>query len=409
MARQAYAEANLPRHPKKSVAQAAKAEVQGAIVDGVEGIAYPKPQKLGLYLGLALELVRRGNATQREMQVVCGGFVYFCLFRRPLLSALNSVWTFIEEGKKVPPVVRLPLPEKVVQELVRFCALAPMARMDFRLLCQGRVTASDASTSGGGACVSTGLTAYGAAAANAQVRGDVPEEHDFVQVLSIGLFDGVGCLRLACDVLGLPMGGHISVERSPEARRVIEAAFGDSVFVEDVELVTETMVQAWASRFSQVGLVLLGAGPPCQGVSGLNADRRGVMRDERSGLYRHVARIRKLLVQHFPWAQVRSIMESVASMERKDCAIMSEAFGAVPYKIDASGLSLARRPRLYWCDWELLPMEGVTISQVESPCAGEITMMSSWKQRLKPKITWNPGGISRTRRRGSQHSPRPGL
>lgn len=96
-------------------------------------------------------------------------------------------------------------------------------------------------------------------------------------------------------------------------------------------------------------------------------------------------------------------------MERKDCAIMSEAFGAVPYKIDASGLSLAQRPRLYWCDWELLPMEGVTISQVESPCAGEITMMSSWKQRLKPKITWNPGGISRTRRRGSQHSPRPGL
>ena len=90
IARQAYAEANLPRHPKKSVCQQTKAEVHGAIVDGVLGIAYPKPQKVGLYSGLALELLRRGVATQREMQVVCGGFVYFCLFRRPLLSALTQ-------------------------------------------------------------------------------------------------------------------------------------------------------------------------------------------------------------------------------------------------------------------------------------------------------------------------------
>ena len=36
-----------------------------------------------------------------------------------------------------------------------------------------------------------------------------------------------------------------------------------------VEEVTEVMVKEWSLRFSQVGLVLLGAGPPCQGVSGL--------------------------------------------------------------------------------------------------------------------------------------------
>ena len=32
------------------------------------------------------------------------------------------------------------------------------------------------------------------------------------QVLSVGLFDGIGALRVACDFLGLPVAGHVSVE-----------------------------------------------------------------------------------------------------------------------------------------------------------------------------------------------------
>lgn len=40
---------------------------------------------------------------------------------------------------------------------------------------------------------------------------------------------------------------------------------------------------------------------------------------------------------------------------------MSEAVDVVPYKMDAAGMTLAHRPRLYWCDWELLEMEGVHI------------------------------------------------
>ena len=268
--------------------QSSKAEIQGAIFDGQKGLAYPKPPKVHLYVQLALELLKRGQATQREMQVVCGGFVYFCLFRRPLLSALNAVWRFIEGFKAHPPVIRLALPQEVVVELVRFIALVPLARMDFRLVCQGDVTCSDASTTGGGACVSTQLTSYGVAASNATVRGDLPEQHDLLQVLTIGLFDGVGCLRLACDLLGLAVAGHISVEKEAAGRRVVEAAFGGSIFVEDVALVDEAMIQEWAGQFSQIGLILLGAGPPCQGVSGLNADKRGALRDCRSSLFFHM-------------------------------------------------------------------------------------------------------------------------
>ena len=161
------------------------------------------------------------------------------------------------------------------------------------------------------------------------------------------------------------------VERCAEGRRVVEAAFPGSIFVEDVALIDTDMVQTWACQFSQVGLVLLGAGPPCQGVSGLNADKRGALKDARSCLFQHVPRVKALLRRCFPWAQVRCIMESVASMDRRDRQIMSEAIVEIPFKVDACGISLAHRPRLYWCDWEILEMEGVTIHRQESPEWGD--------------------------------------
>lgn len=48
----------------------------------------------------------------------------------------------------------------------------------------------------------------------------------------------------------------------------------DTTPVGAVENITEEMVQQWAVKYSNVGVVLVGGGPPCQGVSGLNADRK---------------------------------------------------------------------------------------------------------------------------------------
>lgn len=52
--RATYETLGLPRHPKKAVTQEAKAEVQGAWVDGVLGHATPKVEKI-------LRYVRLGN------------------------------------------------------------------------------------------------------------------------------------------------------------------------------------------------------------------------------------------------------------------------------------------------------------------------------------------------------------
>ena len=144
-----YEKRGVPRNLKKAVSRSLVAEVQGAIIDGEKGLAYPKEQKLVKYLSSALSLLGQTSVSQREMQVVCGGLVYVSMFRRPLLGTLNSVWKFIEAFES-SMVKRLPLPAEVKFELGRFVAMVPMARIDFRLEMDPQVTCSDASCSGGG-------------------------------------------------------------------------------------------------------------------------------------------------------------------------------------------------------------------------------------------------------------------
>ena len=264
----------IPRHPKKAVQRSLRAEVQGAMVDGDKGCAYPKPDKILKYTQLALLMLDQGKCSQKQMQVVAGGLVYIATFRRALMGGLNHIWAFIEEFNKYPPVIRLEIPYLVELEISRFIALLPLARINFRALPNPQVTASDASTTGGGVTVSRGLTNLGRIATLCPSRGDVPELGEMTQVLTIGLFDGIGALRVAADAAGLPMAGHVSVEMDASASRVLESKFPATQFVSNVESVDLDMVRQWACQFSQVGLVILGAGPPCQGVSGLNADRR---------------------------------------------------------------------------------------------------------------------------------------
>ena len=334
--RSGYEAAGLPRHPKKSTVQQFQGEIQGAWLDGESGICLAKPSKAVKYVRLALELLKNGRASQKELQVVGGGLVYLSMFKRPALSGLNHIWRMIVQLDSKPKGLRIPLRCEVVIELARFLTFTPLMFMNFRCPFDSSVTASDASTQGGGVCVSYGLTDYGRMASQGKVR-----------------FDGISALRTALDVLNAPVAGHVSVEMQPESRRVVESYFPDSLFIEDVELITEQTVIEWSLRFSGVAIVVVGSGPPCQGVSGLNSDRRGALRDHRSRLFYHVPRVVKLVKKHFPWAQVHSLTENVSSMDPQDCQHMNEEFADEPWAIDAGGISLARRPRLYWISWDL--------------------------------------------------------
>eukprot|EP00438_Fugacium_kawagutii_P016411 Skav235392 [mRNA] locus=scaffold1262:478179:481154:- [translate_table: standard] len=389
--RAAYAASGLPRHPSKAVERRLQAEVQGAWIDGVKGTCGAKPSKILKYVGLTLQLIAQGKASQHELQVVTGGLVYISMFRRPMLSGLNSVWQAITSLDDRPPRFRAILPVSVVKELVRFVGLVPLAFMDFRAEFGEAVTASDASTTGGGLCVSRGLSPYGKAASESTVRGDVPEEHDFCQVLSLGLFDGIAGLRIALDALNLPIAGHISVEMNESANRVVEAFFPDTITVADIQQIDDATVIGWALKFSNVGVIIIGSGPPCQGVSGLNCDKKGALRDARSVLFKEVPRVSALMRKHFPWAQVHNLTENVASMSAEDCQTMNEEFQEEPWYIDSAGVSLCHRPRLYWVSWELLPGEGVEVwtgSDGRLPLRGEVKLHATVTESLYLEAGW---------------------
>ena len=92
----------------------------------------------------------------------------------------------------------------------------------------------------------------------------------------------------------------MSVEKEGTDEELLRPSSPTSLFHDDVKTVDEALVKVLALRFPSVSLVLLGAGPPCQGVSGLNASKKGALRDERSCLYQEVPSVRDLLKKAFP-------------------------------------------------------------------------------------------------------------
>eukprot|EP00438_Fugacium_kawagutii_P001410 Skav219710 [mRNA] locus=scaffold776:167537:175718:- [translate_table: standard] len=367
--RSMYDEWEVPRNLKKAVSRGSLVEVQGAQVDGQRGIAYPREVKLLKYAGAVLLLLTQAKVTQKQLQVVCGGLVYFTMFRRQLLGCLNAVWHFIESFNN-SSVATKPLPAQCRFEIVRLLALVPLARMNFRLPYHELVSCSDASSTGGGVCVSRGLTSLGGLVACGTLRGQLPVPRSEHRVLTIGLFDGIAALRVAADLIGLESCGHISVECNEAASRVVESHFPDVLVIKDVKLVTESVVRSWSLKYSQAALVIVAGGPPCQGVSGLNSDRKGALKDLRSCLFVHVSRILELVRREFPWAQVQGLMESVQSMDPVDRQMMSSSFGSQPW---ACG-----RPRLYWITWQLSSQAGAELVAPDSSNYGTITL-TAWQ------------------------------
>jgi len=97
--------------------------------------------------------------------------------------------------------------------------------------------------------------------------------------LCVGLFDGLGGLRLAlkkleprCFVVG-----YISSEVDKPAKRLVRKRWPGVTEWGDVSLVSAEMVDKVANMFlEQTDLVLIGAGSPCQDLSKLNVHRLGL-------------------------------------------------------------------------------------------------------------------------------------
>ena len=358
--RQVYGKLDVPVNEKKSNRSARQGEMQGGWIDGREGTICPKPDKFARYLRACWYLLQSKTSNLKRIQVVAGGLVYLFSYRRCLMSCLNEVWQFISSFEGNVSVWKA-IPDVVKKELFCCAALAPLSYMDLRLPFDALVSASDASETGGGLSVSTGVTDMGVQAAGKLVRGSYGLACDDVQLLVISLFDGIAACRVALDVLGAQVGAYVAVEADPCAKRVVESAFASVEFVNTVDEVTDEIVLSWARRFSRVGVVLISGGPPCQGGSGLGASKRGSESASNCRLHQEVPRIRDLAEKHFSWAKVFFLMESVSSMSDGDLASVTRSAGILPYELDACGLTPCRRNRLFWFNWQVSSEPGVEI------------------------------------------------
>ena len=227
------------------------------------------------------------------------------------MSCLNFICGFIQSFEESGPRVRS-IPGAVLSELMMLVSLLPLAHMDFRVEVSGVVTASDASLLGEGVCASHQVTNYGEQVAHGSFRGEIPREVPDGGVVCVGLFDGISALRVALEAVRAHVVLHVAVEPDESAKRVVETNFPAVIQIHRVEEVTPDLCREWAGRASTAKLVIVGAGPPCQGVSGLNANRVGAVADDRSCLHMLVKPIVSMLEKAFPWCPVHFLQESVA-------------------------------------------------------------------------------------------------
>ena len=371
-----YHEHSVPRNEKKAVSAASAAEMQGAWLDGERGICSPKGDKVARYLASLNFVLHQRQVSRKQMQMLAGGLIYMFSFRRPLMSILNEVWSFIvsfSDDKQFKP-----LPSKVIEELIAAFMLAPLSFINFRLPMNPTVTASDASEGGGGLCATTGLTDWGLSVSQGSIRGDKFEEFQEQGLLVISLFDGIGSLRVALDGLQAPLAGYVAIEKNEAATRVMESHFPSTLFYTDVTQITQDDLRSWAAKFPNCIGVLIAGGPPCQGVSSLNAAKKGAHADPRSSLHKVFDQIKNWAKEIFTWCPTYHLMESVASVSSTDRIIYSRSSGVLPYQVDAQYLAPCRRPRLWWFNWIIPGRNGVEVFNPTSTSAEDFGEIRFW-------------------------------
>lgn len=360
--RAAYARAGVQIAETKAHLRQPKVERMGAEIDGVAGIIGTPCQKkleVGFFLLWAL---KRKTVKEKVMLMLLGRLVRAFEFRRPLMSLLNTCWP--KRGQWVVAWKRKPL-----HEMICAVSMLPMAVADLRVPVSGLVTCSDASERGGGVCGTAGLTTYGSLVLQGlEQRGDDREEVWFKaagscsvgvkkggpRVCVISLFDGIGALMVALSRLECQVVAYAASEIDKPCCRLVRTRWPGVIELGDVTKIDSKIIKHLHDAVGyKVDMVIMGAGSPCQDLSGLKAGRKG-LQGEKSRLFFEVPRVISLVKQEFK-VRTYSFVENVASMSNESIQEFSAELKCKPVMIDAKYFTHCRRPRLFWATWDIAP------------------------------------------------------
>ena len=364
--REAYKENGVDISLKKSQCREPKVVRMGAEIDGVKGLLSAPLSKKHEVLGFTLWLMGQRQPRAKGTLMVLGRMVRCFEFRRPLMSVLRNCWP------TVMPHVRMPLKRETVRSLLRGSILLPMAMANLRCQVDGLVSASDASESGGGLCISQELTdegqrtlealqspAYAASRLSPfHAAGEMPVKTPRgPKVFVLSLFDGVAAIMCALTRLPCQVVGFAASEIDRECKRLVRKRWPGVIELGKVENITDAVITALVNSLGyKIDILLIAAGSPCQDLTALLANTKG-LEGSRSKLFFHIPRIHRLCKSRFS-GMTALMVENVYSMTAEARDEFSTVLGVKPVLIMASDLTWVRRPRLYWIDWEILAQEG---------------------------------------------------
>ena len=150
----------------------------------------------------------------------------------------------------------------------------------------------------------------------------------------LSTFNGMGCIWLALDKLGIKVNKRYSSEIDKYATKVNDANYPDTVQLGDVTNIK-------AADLENIDLIV--GGSPCQGFS--FAGKQLNFDDPRSKLFFEFVRLLNEIKEINP--NVIFLLENV-KMNKEFQNIISEQLGVEPIEINSALVSAQNRKRLYW-------------------------------------------------------------
>lgn len=203
-----------------------------------------------------------------------------------------------------------------------------MAFADLRLQVDGLVTASDASEHGGGMCASSCLTDEGRRTLEAlqgeayadtrimgfRAAGAMPvREPKGPKIFLLSLFDGIGGAMCALARLECQVVGFAASEVDKECKRLVRRRWPGIIELGSVVNIDEKVTTDPVNALGfEVDCLLIAAGSPCQDLTSLLANRKGLA-GTRSRLFYEIPRAHRICANTFP-GKVELMVENVESM-----------------------------------------------------------------------------------------------
>lgn len=163
-----------------------------------------------------------------------------------------------------------------------------------------------------------------------------------INVLS--LFDGISCGKIALEKIGIPINKYYASEVENNAIKISKKNYPDIIQLGDV-----TNWRKWNIDWNSIDLLI--GGSPCQGFS--RAGKQLNFKDPRSKLFFEYVDILNHLKKFNP--NIKFLLENV-DMKQEYVSVINSYLKVEPITINSRTLSAQNRKRLYWTNWEIIPL-----------------------------------------------------